>query len=349
MFLPVVLFGRYGWAGVLAFAIPNVLGCAAFGYVLSRDRATNIREAHQPMLRCFSLITIAYHVYFLGFVCWLLLPLDPVAGRTDALWLAVVLPPAALSIAALLSNLPTRVWPWFAAAVYALSLAVFAIIGVDLIAAAPSAGDRPPSELLWLIPTITFGFLLCPYLDLTFHRALRESPSRHAFAVFGITFVVMLALTCAYRDVLTTKVSWLVFAHLAAQSTFTMAAHVRELRASPVSEAVPVGSAALVLLTLLALPIVFVTSYAASPVDAGVELYLRFLAFYGLIFPAYVLFAAARGGSIGWSRQGAVFFVLGMVIALPFYEAGFIHHWTWLLPIPLVGMLIAARVIRRGI
>ena len=34
MYLPVILLRRFGWLGFLAFAVPNVLGCAAFGYVL---------------------------------------------------------------------------------------------------------------------------------------------------------------------------------------------------------------------------------------------------------------------------------------------------------------------------
>ena len=34
MYLPRIMMERHGWAGFLAFAVPNVIGCTAFGFVL---------------------------------------------------------------------------------------------------------------------------------------------------------------------------------------------------------------------------------------------------------------------------------------------------------------------------
>ena len=38
MYLPVLLLRHFGWPGVLAFVVPNVAGCVAFGYVLADPR-----------------------------------------------------------------------------------------------------------------------------------------------------------------------------------------------------------------------------------------------------------------------------------------------------------------------
>ena len=35
----------------------------------------------------------------------------------------------------------------------------------------PSGSSEVSGDLLWLAPVIVFGFLLCPYLDLSFHHA----------------------------------------------------------------------------------------------------------------------------------------------------------------------------------
>ena len=36
MYLPRIMMERHGWAGFLAFAVPNVIGCTAFGFVLRK-------------------------------------------------------------------------------------------------------------------------------------------------------------------------------------------------------------------------------------------------------------------------------------------------------------------------
>src|SRR5262249_26957894 len=56
--------------------------------------------------------------------------------------------------------------------------------------------------LVWLAPVSCFGFLACPYLDLTFLRArgaLRREAARAAFSLgFGAFFLVMILFTAAY-------------------------------------------------------------------------------------------------------------------------------------------------------
>src|SRR3954469_1337029 len=72
MFLPVLLVREYGvWAWVI-FAIPNCIGAAAMGW--TRRTPTQSRDmvvAHAAACRVFSLVTIAFHVFVVG---WIIIP-----------------------------------------------------------------------------------------------------------------------------------------------------------------------------------------------------------------------------------------------------------------------------------
>ena len=40
-------------------------------------------------------------------------------------------------------------------------------------------GQLPAINILWLVPVMIFGFALCPYLDITFHRARQMTTQYH--------------------------------------------------------------------------------------------------------------------------------------------------------------------------
>lgn len=345
MFLPVILLGRYGWWGFLAFAIPNVLGCAAFGYILrSRDNALTLVRRHHVAMRLFSLVTISFHIFFLGFALWLLLP-GGIAGEPGehSLWIALCAPVVVLMLGQVLAGIPTRYWPLFAIAVYAISLTAFALIGVQPLREIGWSGEHATIDVLWLTPVMVLGFLLCPYLDLTFHRALQASPSRHAFGVFGVGFAVMIVLTCTYWDVLTTGLTWLVLGHVMAQSIFTISAHLREATMQhgslTVGERRMSGAVAAGFAPLIGLLIAFFGVLWLDPIAASVDNYLRFLVFYGLIFPAYVLAFMAPGGRTINQRNVVMYSITCLAFA-PLYEAGFLHGHAWVLVIPPTVLLL---------
>jgi hypothetical protein len=363
MFLPILLIDRFGWWGFIAFAVPNVLGCAAFGYVIrTRRRSDRLVRENRAAMRAFSVVTIAYHVFFIAMICWLFLPLEE-----ERFWLvAIIAPPAMLSVGVVLSNLPDRYWPPLAVAVYGFSLAVFASIGLEPLAEVPWIGRIEAINLWWLAPTLIFGFLLCPYLDLTFHRAIRRSPSRHAFAVFGVSFLVMIVLTCAYWDILVVGMGWMVASHIVAQTCFTVAAHVRELRCGdegdePWSDSHGGQSVTdrsresrrshslnafvrswvfLLLLTLLALPLPIVGEFIGEPEQTALEMYVRFLVFYGLVFPVYVLLFMTGRQAAARTPHRLIAFGTYIIIAAIINELGFIHHQYALLPIPLAAIIL---------
>lgn len=359
MFLPVILLGRYGWWGFLIFAIPNVLGCAAFGYVLkTQHRSQKLVARHNGAMLLFSLITIAYHVFFLGFVCWLLLP-GSAAHETGeaALWIALAVPIIVVLLGQVLASVPTRAWPTLAAIAYLFSLYVFASLGLEPLKQIQWQGNHPPIDVAWLVPVMLFGFLLCPYLDLTFHRARQQSPSRHAFAVFGVAFTVMILLTCAYADILTNGLAWIVLAHLLTQSMFTVGAHMRECitqigqtghQETPASSKPahaqstfsPVLLRLVLLLPVAALPVVFLGATSADPLQVCLDNYLRFLAFYGLLFPAYAVLFMGRGAFSLTQRNLGIFVVVCLAF-LPMYEAGFLHSKSWLLVAPPLVLVLA--------
>ena len=238
--------------------------------------------------------------------------------------LATVLPAGVYLLGYGLSRLPAGAWVPVAVALYAGSIFMFSVVDIGSLRDIAWSGDMTPTDLVFLAPVFVFGFLLCPYLDLTFHRALDSSPSRHAFAVFGVAFVPILFLTVAYSSGITA----VILVYITAQAVFTVAAHLREMR----SASWPDGRGPRVLLLLL--PI----AAAGLAVAPGEDMYRRFLGFYGLIFPAYVLFFMATRGGDAPRRPQLVAYAAAMLAFAPLLEVAFIHQLTWpaLIPVPVM-------------
>ncbi|MCH7546582.1 MAG: hypothetical protein IID30_09310 [Planctomycetes bacterium] len=334
MYLPALMLERFGWPGLLIFAIPNILGCAAFGYILkNRERSLALVLKHRKAMKCFSLVTIAYHVFFIGFASLYLLPPD-----LASTWIPLVACPALILIGWALSVLPFRVMPVFALLVYAASLFAFARHGIDPLRDIIGEGSWPSNELVWLAPAFTFGFLLCPYLDPTFHRALQQSDNRHAFGVFGIAFAVMILFTCAYWTIAQTKLTWIIGAHLLTQSIFTVAVHMKEVRALSI-DCCQWRTSVTMLAPLIVLPLAFAGVLFDNPFQGLDDIYIRFLGFYGLIFPAYVLLFMGPLRTMSLTRSNLVTYGMVVIIGSACYEAGYLHHLPWMVIIPLAVLL----------
>ena len=330
MFLPIILLREFGWPGFLVFAVPNVLGCAAFGYVLGNaSRRADLLSRHQPATVLFSATVIGYHMFFAAFLATMV-----ARGSSAPLAGALALPVGVYVVGYGLSRLPARAWLPMAAVLYAGSMVTFASVGAAPLRAIQWSGSLTGADLACLAPVFVFGFLLSPYLDLTFHRALRSSPSRHCFAVFGIAFVPILLLTAAYRGGFTPA----IIGYIVAQSIFTVAAHFRELRAA----SWPHGRGPR--WALLAIPAA-AAGLALLPGD-GERTYLRLLGLYGLFFPAYVLAFMARRGSGAPRIRGLLVYGGAMLAFAPALEAAFIHSITWPAVIP-VAVMIGWAAVRR--
>lgn len=353
MYLPVILTREFGVAGWVAFAVPNVLGAAALPFVLRTPEASErFVERHAPAMRWFSAITIAFHAMFLAWLTPRVLPsLGFDAGPAIRFQLAVGVAWAlgVFGAGMALSRLaPTR-WRALSPLAWAGSAA---LIGAALTMGPAQAAEAPrsrPVDLAFLAPVMAFGFLLCPYLDLTFHRVrrdAREPLARASFvAGFGGLFLAMIAGTLLYSAQLSVRaLSPFLLAHFSLQSAFTIGAHAREI-------ALQVGPRARQWTVTPALAGVLCALLPASAITAplgltGERVYLGFMGLYAVALPAYVWINASWGSEpIDWGARRRRTLVWAGTVGLtaPMLWLGFVERqWFWLAPAAALCVLSRA-------
>lgn len=330
MFLPTLLIRDHGLASWFVFAVPNVFGAAAMGFVLSRRESSQRFVArHRLAALAFSLVTVAFHGWFIGFIF---------AIRGQSPWAVLVVFAALVGIAWLACLRFRRGDLWTAAIVWVASLAAMLFFGhyrgVNHIHL-PEWFNGGSFALAWLAPVCLFGFALCPYLDLTFHRARQQTSdtgAKLAFGLgFGVLFLLMIVFTVVYADLYdrpflgAMAVSVLMW-HVLSQAAATCGFHLRELtQASPRWAVVAAVLAAGLLIAGGSV------SFDYAGLSAGEIGYRSFLAFYGLAFPAYVWIVAI-------AKRPWWVALVAVALATPFYWVGFIERqMIWLMP----GLLIA--------
>ena len=251
------------------------------------------------------------------------------------------------------------------------SFALFATHGLGALTDTPVVGSMTPMSLAWAAPFMAFGFLLCPALDPTFHRALQQSPSRHSFAVFGVAFAAQLLFAASTFNAATGLLflAWPIAAQIILQTTFTMCAMVSVTSPTSIRSwstapawilrstsrasfinfasvlALPVvgmalGRFVLDLLTAITvdvpvmMPASELLASVSSVTSAGEATYLRWLGFYGIIFPAWLLLKLRRvPASVAWP---AIF------VAAAAAERGMVGARTSYLLVSLGVIVIAA-------
>jgi hypothetical protein len=346
MFAPIVIGQLMGWPGILAFAIPNILGCALFGYLRSAERSREETRDHAAMMAFFSAATIAYQVFFAGWL-W-----GPVLGENFRMTPGegtALASGASFGAAVLLAAIPRGVLWMLAALAYPLSLLTFAFLPWSFIFGGESQGIAfnslalegawAPMDLALVLPTIVFGFALSPNLDLTFHRARQEVPAGARptnFAVFGVTFASMLVLTVCYLAAGPGALNNpAVRTHMAIQLALTSALHLSELRLVRIAP-----NARLV----LGLGAGFVGLLAAL-LAPNRDTYLRFLGLYGLLFPAYAFLALrliGRPRPIHW-----IALLASLAVVTPLLDQSFTDEPTLWTPlaviIPVAVVLLVTR------
>jgi hypothetical protein len=306
MFAPIVIGQMFGWPGILAFAVPNILGCALFGYFRSRARSLAETRDHGFAMACFSAATVAYQLFFVG---WLGAPHLP----RPALW----------SLAAL---------------GFVASLATFAFLPWDKMNPLPATGEFTLKQLGFVVPTIVFGFMLSPNLDLTFHRARQEVPEGKRptnFLVFGLGFATMLLLTVCYLKSPQGLTNPAVRAHILLQLVLTSALHISEIRGTLL------GGRTRAILIFSAIVVGLCAALFAPSKDTD----LRFLGLYGLVFPAYAALALKTVGRPSlWTLLG-----LGVVVAavVPIIDDAFLNGPGLSAPLAVILPLAAVALFAR--
>ena len=345
MFLPVLLVRDYGLWGWIVFSVPNVIGAAAMGWVMRRvDDPNRFYLRHLFACTAFSLVTIAFHLFFMFWIIARLLPGGAIVCLVAA---AIIFMIGVQSGGISGGDIPAAV------AVFVISLvawAIFAMYGWTWPLTTEPA--RNMTELIYLAPVCVFGFALCPYLDRTFqlaYRASGPSSSRIAFGVgFGVIFLLMILFTLCYARRLAAAgesadfdtigaAAWAIGIHMALQSAFTIAAHLR-----PTTRVfVPLLAAAVLAAAIYGIA-ALVTGGAASR-SIGETAYRVFMGFYGLVFPTYVLICMIPLNTEPTRRQMSSFAV-AVLLALPLFWIGFIEQRTvWLLPGLLI--IVTAKVV----
>jgi hypothetical protein len=361
MLFPVLLLRDYGVWGWVAFAVPNVVGAAAMGFVLSTPASARaLWRKHWVMVRWFSDITLAYHVFVL---MWLGTRLfGPAAWAAAAVPLMMMVPAR------------RRAWgPWLPAAAagvalvswgcwsYAIRLPEFA--GFDFgFGASTTPVDTAPAfamptprltttDLLIFLPASITGFLCCPYLDGTFLRAraaTTRNTGRFAFAFgFGVVFFSMIVFSLVYAWWLVPAfeggevtwsgaAAWVLGLHILLQAGLTMTLHLREreLLNPDGRELGPLTLLLVVAFVLVLLERQHVGVFGVTWAEIG---YRSFLLMYGLVFPAYVWLVMLRPrprprkeSMLDGPRRAAwLRFGVTCLIAVPMGWVGFVTGPAW--------------------
>jgi hypothetical protein len=348
MFLPVLLVREYGvWAWVI-FAIPNCLGAAAMGWTLRTPaQSRDMVAAHRVACSAFSLVTIAFHVFVIG---WIIVPWMSWRGWLPGVFVFafafLTMRSSGVGLAAVLTY------------IYSLICAALFLGDAGVNVVKPDA--LPPGvvamALVALVPVCVLGFALNPYLDLTFHAARQASAtprsSRVAFGVgFCVLFLAMIAFTLAYsgvlwRDVLFSAVEqrpppsesavWFVAGHMLFQAAFTSGIHA----ASAIDRGMKWS-----LGVVMAIAVAATAAWWANRVVyrgemlAGELVYRLFMSFYGLVFPAYawVCMLPSWRNPTGPTQRQLIVFGAAVLLASPFYAIAFLGQR---MPWALAGVLI---------
>ena len=328
MYLPLILLRDYGWPGFIAFAVPNVLGCAAFGYVVDERRGAALRAKFGGAMAAFAAATILYQCAFLT---WRVAG-DPAGPPAQMLLLVGI---ALLFVLLRRAGGSDPIWLGIGVAACATSAWVAMSVGASRLPQISWTGARPASELAYAAPIIALGFLACPYLDLTFHRARERSPSRHSFAVFGVTFAAMLMVSAMTFDPAAGDALplWPVLVQWTVQACATIGMHAREIRRGVIVVAMCLLACGV---ALWVLPALFADGVREPLAIGGEANYLRILGLYGLVFPFWLILRLR--GRPPWLAAMAI------LACLPFMEAGFVGHRSALLLVPPAVLAVLCAV-----
>jgi len=342
MWLPVYLISDFGSLGWLCFAVPNVVGAASVGFVhRTRKAVDDFSTRGLEAMRWFSVVTILFHLGFLGWMTREHAP--PVVPDTAAYGVA----PLALLFGAALSLQNSRTWGMLAMLTVPvaplLMIAALSTTGGQALSPPPASGTvTDPAALPLYSVGLAFGFLLCPHLDLSILRARREhpgAPGDAAFLVgFGGLFLMMIGLTALYAGgILLGWFSSYLLAHFFLQGTFTIGAHLREMRTHGWPRLM--GPFPLVVFLILAAGCVAltpITEFARLVADKPNSrmAYESFIWFYALPFPAaaWFLLRKRRLGTAFWASVG---------LATPAMTAGALFGVWWAIPIAVAVPLLA--------
>ena len=365
MVFPALLLRDYGLKGWLAFAVPNVLGAAAMGTVLFKPAwSAAIVRRHAVACHHFTTVTVAFHLFVISWLFTGLLGPAAAPMMVVAVGLCVVLgmrnrQAAMLYVAAGVTLLSWGCFAWASQAPGAWALADWA----------PDTPRLDRAAIWYFLPCSVLGFLLCPYLDLTFHRARIHAAGKAAgpmaFALgFGVVFFLMIVFSVAYGAKLLPFIegdphaklhgAWwaLLGVHLTLQAAFTITVHVRETLEDSTTGGASVprlaGACGLAVLLGCVVRLDALPSHALTGgLTWGEAGYRGLLLLYGTVFPAYVwlvMIPTRRRLTPAGTRWRTGVYAAASAVAYVMAWRVFVQGHYTLVPY-LLGVLLLARVI----
>jgi hypothetical protein len=325
-----------------------VIGAAAMGWIIDAQTSRGMVAAHRTAITAFSMVTVAFQIFF---AVWAFTrPPWQAAGHA---WYLMGF--ALIAIVAMIRKSSKLLAFLILLASIACAVGMFhhGEARLTALGAQRVLVSVPSPSLQWLAPVCLFGFLLCPYLDSTFHRArqhLDASDAKWSFGVgFGLIFFAAIALSLLYaRQVHFStssklssgfflrwiKVYWMI------QLGFTVGVHLigDDQYPRPRSRAIFIAVTGLI------------GAVAALAIGAGFKLkgeivYRGFLGFYALVFPAYIWLCVLPGHFVrAPSRWALNVFACATLIAAPMFWLAFIEKelfWA----APGVGVVLIARLL----
>jgi hypothetical protein len=367
MFLPVLLLRDFGPWSFAVFAVPNVIGAAAMGWVLRRPGAAGkLKEDHERAVRLFSEVTVTFQLFGMLFFLLMMLPPTPSRGlpKTSIEWSLVGILVAMIAWMIFLSKRPLVAG--VAVGTWVVSATMLTIVWLKVPSSGPATSVIESSPPVGLMMVCVFGFSLCPYLDRTFLRASQSQASNEARLSFSfgfcILFFLMILGTFGSATLFDVNGLWsvseaakplalLYIIHALSQIIFTVGAHDerRTMLLTPNSNDGPFQrghwAGLSVFFFALLIPNLARNGVVYSDLSISEITYRLFMAFYGLIFPAYVWLCMIPNWLKGPPRRWQIYVWLGAcVLASPMYWLGFIERETWWL-VPGVGLVLLARVL----
>ena len=347
MYLPVILVRDYGvWAWVI-FAIPNVIGAAAMGWILKDHDSQSMVVAHGRIIKLFSVVTAAFQIFF---ALWIFEQMSASGAELITLVFALVVLRAcrrdldvqSLAGVVFLASMVTMVFEFMQGAVgrpYPVPLKSGTVL-----------------DLLSLAPVSFFGFLLCPYLDPTFHHARQQLHTHHARAAFtvgfGFFFLLMIVYSLLYAKLFELGSIYSqragVIAHWIFQLGFTIGLHWFGIHREGERQHRSKIWATVGISFVIGVVAFSITLIGPNGLD-GEIIYRFFMGFYGLAFPAYVWLCMLPGSGrrVPTQKQWAVLGVT-ILVALPMYWLGFVEkRMLWLIP-GVTVVLLARLLIKRS-
>ncbi len=352
MFLPTILMRDMGWMGFIIFAIPNVVGAAAMGWVLkSRIDSERFVEKHSGIIWWFSAITLAFHVFWILWISNFIRLAFPMPE--PYLYGAASTAIAFLFVTGRAVQLGCAPQVAIVLLTFSISTLIATFIFPDIARATDEMVGAAPKSIapLWMLPVMLFGFAFAPYLDITFHHARQElDTQRNARLGFTIGFVLffalMIVLTTRYAGVMVWGLNgepypdtmflppWLgaaLFAHILCQWIFTVRVHLHGIRTIPGTKSrQPILFIVILIAGLLGLGVMKLPDYAS--LTGGEIVYRSFMGFYGLVFPTFLTyrFIQAKVNNEPINPTAAW---IAVALAMPMFWIGFMERQNiWLVP-----------------